>query len=1390
MSKDSNKNRYRTIDGTYKLIGSLPPPKHGHTVHVMDKFTASELEGTIIREPRIQVSSPQSLGYVTNIIFESFRDTFTSIAPRSLIVPLKTIPACVRSYSASFNQGGLSEDSLVSLYDDDRKRWNWELRPPPGSDSPPEQPGPLASELLVESEKLCFEKQVALFLNAIGTAAKSTMPSLSSKPQHQWMADWSRTSLRGSTGYSQKPDLILVDNTPVSLDEITWLSPKVIAEYSKESFKPASRLGKMMDTKAYLTLVDQPWRHYVLGLSITDSELLRLHFYDHSGGAISPSINIHTDAEVFIYIVCAVAFGSRSTLGFDSTIEISPHPAHSCKCTALAIPLSPFPSPTTPSPHLESGILPSANSLPTPASPEHIPAIRRIQVNKTFYEVLDVLFSSTGFLGRGTVCYLAHYNGEYYVIKDYWVEESEQRTALHEVNMMKLVQDIDGVPKLQHYWVVEVEPGIVDKTERYRDEKWRSCMKSWRTHVRLAMKPCARPMVMFKTKKELVSCIRDILRIQQQALERGVLHRDCSINNTMIEDFANGSCGFLLDWEFAVRVTLQGEYDLGGTGTVPFLSVNILCQLKEAITKSGKTNVPSIRKSASLTRVFIDHPTTIHHTFADDIESLFYVFIWILILYDGPLGHERQDISHEKTLLGLWSEKVAEDLEIARCAKFTFLNDPSESRLDSEVSQYFQDLIPLANEWHVLLGWSLLSGTAVQFSDVISLFDHFLASMPYEKPLEMTNAFQQIIAQHKALNSSMRLSQENDMDVMSSAIMSSKCLCEEIRSMDNPPIPNKHFKGSTDLPNNSVVNPLAPLPTRRKKGGGRSAGQNAKPKSNVAPPPYTPPIVNGPSPADTPLNPVPQSSTAVATPVFHQRPTDSHRFGFSLPAQQPGHIVPPRMEPDLQVLNNPYIAAIRGDQVPSNTSCPPTPQPNYQSRFIPHQPPATVPDSCIDPSLDSSLSSRQTSATADVRHKSSEKLSSEGSSEEESESSSNNPWDAEAGEVSGDESDKDEDDAFGWGATNLRQSTHPGFSQETTTSNPIRHNSLPPDHEFQYSRDEDDDAALQSLQSKDKAQPEGSQRGAVIDVLERHHRTNGRPSVPDRDLLTLAHNSVNEVSQRTRAPRNSKKAKDEGPLPSQLRFYKAVWKDCLEDAKRECRAAHALSNPFPSKSHDLNLSITEALVTVIVEWNQRGVQFEDARYGLLGDISTWRSELKSVMLATTPSAFNLIPPSDVAPRVHVQWIETAAAKLLDNSLFLRDGFDENGKTRNFAHPALKEAVIQFYYTGTYRIADKRPESFNNSVPLSCLALVAAAYHCVLDGFAKNGTGKTMPQFSGKAYNSIFHGMMKVLNDILRNPYHSARLRDQLSQWAKEGWAALQEVDSNVERYQHIQAVLD
>ena len=80
-----------------------------------------------------------------------------------------------------------------------------------------------------------------------------------------------------------------------------------------------------------------------------------------------------------------------------------------------------------------------------------------------------------------------------------------------------------------------------------------------------------------------------------------------------------------------------------------------------------------------------------------------------------------------------------------------------------------------------------------------------------------------------------------------------------------------------------------------------------------------------------------------------------------------------------------------------------------------------------------------------------------------------------------------------------------------------------------------------------------------------------------------------------RAPQNLRKSKDEGPSPENLGFYKAVWKDCLEDAKHECRMIHALNNPFPSKSRDLNTSIMESLVSIVIEWEQHNAALEPGK---------------------------------------------------------------------------------------------------------------------------------------------------------------------------------------------------
>ncbi|KAG2127095.1 hypothetical protein DEU56DRAFT_700850, partial [Suillus clintonianus] len=201
-------------------------------------------------------------------------------------------------------------------------------------------------------------------------------------------------------------------------------------------------------------------------------------------------------------------------------------------------------------------------------------------------------------VGRGTVCYLARKDGEEFIIKDYWAMGGDEE-ALNEIHMMEKMSGVRGVPKLVEYWLVESEPNKVDQTQNYRFKSVRSLKGTFRTHVRVVLKPRARPLHKFRTKLELLTSIRDIVQIQKEAVEqRKVLHRDCSLNNSMIEDDGNGSQGMLIDWEFAVKIAKNETYTVGGTGA----------------SSSKPYPAPLIK-----------------HSYQDDLESVFYVFIWILI---------------------------------------------------------------------------------------------------------------------------------------------------------------------------------------------------------------------------------------------------------------------------------------------------------------------------------------------------------------------------------------------------------------------------------------------------------------------------------------------------------------------------------------------------------------------------------------------------------------------------------------------------------------------------------------------------------------------------------------------------------------------------------------
>ncbi|KAG1779854.1 hypothetical protein EV702DRAFT_965425 [Suillus placidus] len=243
-------------------------------------------------------------------------------------------------------------------------------------------------------------------------------------------------------------------------------------------------------------------------------------------------------------------------------------------------------------------------------------------------------------------------------------------------------------------------------TSKYRKQPSpRSIAGTSRSHVRLVLTPCARPLHMFRTVKELVKALRDIVIIQRQAVEeRQVLHRDCSLNNAMIVDLLGGkSRGFLIDWEFAVRINPDIKYAMGGTKT---------------------TYVP---KTTSNT---MELPVTqVVQSFSDDLESLFFVFIWICIKFCGPHGQVREDLGN--SIPDRWN-----NMDLESCAAFKgnfFASTKEEQRLVDEIHPYFNDLIPLATEWRATLKDN--TEKPVSFNDILTLLNSHLDRLPDDEEL-------------------------------------------------------------------------------------------------------------------------------------------------------------------------------------------------------------------------------------------------------------------------------------------------------------------------------------------------------------------------------------------------------------------------------------------------------------------------------------------------------------------------------------------------------------------------------------------------------------------------------------------------------------------------------
>ncbi|KAF8518562.1 hypothetical protein BU17DRAFT_66398 [Hysterangium stoloniferum] len=127
-------------------------------------------------------------------------------------------------------------------------------------------------------------------------------------------------------------------------------------------------------------------------------------------------------------------------------------------------------------------------------------------------------------------------------------------------------------------------------------------------HYRLVLNEIARSLTDFGNTKEMVTAVRDAMIGHGDAYDRAkILHRDISSGNILITDSGGG---LLIDWDLCKRLQdiYQGEAHIERTGTWQFMAAQLLV-------------IPTQGEGAPI-------PDR-----ADDLESFFYVLVWIALRY-------------------------------------------------------------------------------------------------------------------------------------------------------------------------------------------------------------------------------------------------------------------------------------------------------------------------------------------------------------------------------------------------------------------------------------------------------------------------------------------------------------------------------------------------------------------------------------------------------------------------------------------------------------------------------------------------------------------------------------------------------------------------------------
>ncbi|KAM0360990.1 hypothetical protein ACHAPK_011824, partial [Fusarium culmorum] len=481
--------------------------------------------------------------------------------------------------------------------------------------------------------------------------------------------------IQGSTG-ERKLDVGFVKDAKAGKDtRCHWSQILVPGELkSNPSADKASMAWLDLGRYAREVLAAQNDRRFVLGFTICGS-LMRVWAFDRLGGIASEQFDINKDGRQFVSTILGFLWMNEEQLGFDPTIM-------------------------------------TANG------------VRFIEVNRngsTERIIIDkVMQRAPCIAGRATTCWKAHPEGQPetpLVIKDSWqyLERDEEGELLREVTAKGVV----NVARYYHHETVQIHEedddirnnvrrGLdITQAANYRPERpmrrnnvasgasredrgrvgvsrkrsssqiraplpssKRSCSVSSakaasivpnRVHRRLIVRDYGMPIYKASSQSALLTAFERCIEGHESLYQAGLLHRDISINNLMInEDDDNPSWpAFVIDLDLAIKESREAASGAKGkTGTRAFMAIGALL---------GE-----------------------QHSFMHDLESFFWVLFWICIHYDGQ-GKETGPTEFE-----CWNYES--DNKLVRSKVGTIGDESVFLKIAEEsFSAHYQLLIPCVN---------------------------------------------------------------------------------------------------------------------------------------------------------------------------------------------------------------------------------------------------------------------------------------------------------------------------------------------------------------------------------------------------------------------------------------------------------------------------------------------------------------------------------------------------------------------------------------------------------------------------------------------------------------------------------------------------------------------